>query len=80
MTQKVGNVKSSKPLKQAWAVLRCLVSMIYLDTKKSFPKTENLSRPSVYSLEIYSGTKKFLGLTCNLQTDLTVLGEDLAIL
>jgi hypothetical protein len=53
--------------------------MIYLDTKKSFPKTENLSRPSIYSLEIYSGTKNFLGLTCDLQTDLTVLEEDLAI-
>jgi hypothetical protein len=66
-------------LNQAWAVLRCLVSMIYLDTKKSFPKTENLSRPSIYSLEIYSGTKNFLGLTCDLQTGLSVLGEDLAI-
>jgi hypothetical protein len=66
-------------LNQAWAVLRCLVSMIYLDTKKSFPKTENLSRPSIFSLEIYSGTKIFLGLTCDLQTGLTVLGEDLAI-
>jgi hypothetical protein len=63
----------------AWAVLRCLVSMIYLYTKKSFPKTENLSRPSIYSLEIYSGTKNFLGLRRDLQTGLTVLGEDLAI-
>jgi hypothetical protein len=66
-------------LNQAWAVLRCLVSIIYLDIKKSFLKTENMSRPSIYSLEIYSGIKFFFGLTCDLQIGLTVLGEDLVI-
>jgi hypothetical protein len=53
--------------------------MIYLETKKSFPKTEVLYRPPIYSLEIYSSTKNFLGLARDLQTDLSVLAEDLAI-
>jgi hypothetical protein len=66
-------------MEQAWAILRCLVAMIYFSTKKLLPGAEHLYIPSKYSLEIYSGAKNFLGLTHDLQTGLTVLRKDLAI-
>ncbi len=53
--------------------------MIYLDMKKLFPKAENLYTRSIYGLDFYSGTKKILVPTSDLQTGLIVLVEDLAI-
>ncbi len=50
-----------------------MVSMIYLDMNKSLPGAEILYNSTIYSLEMYSSTKKFLALTCDLQTGLIVL-------
>jgi hypothetical protein len=52
---------------------------IYLNMKKLHAKAENLSRPSIYSLDFYSGTKKFLVPMSDLEIGLIVLGEDLDI-
>ncbi len=68
-----------KGLDQAWAILRYLVAIIYLDMKKLVPGAEILYSRTIYSLEINSRTKKFLVPTCDLQAGLIVLGEDLGI-
>jgi hypothetical protein len=67
------------PLEQAWAILRYLVAIIYLDMKKLLPGAKILYSMTIYSLEINSRTKKILVPTCNLQAGLIVLGEDLGI-
>ncbi len=64
-------------LMQAWAILRYLVAIIYLDLKKLLPGAEILYSRTIYSLEINSMTKKFLVTTCDLQAGLIVLGKDL---
>ncbi len=68
-----------EPVKQAWAILRYLVAIIYLDMKKLFPGAEILYSKTIYSLEINSRTKKFLVSTCDLQAGLIVLGDYLGI-
>jgi hypothetical protein len=68
-----------KYLNQAWAILRYLVAINYLDMKKLHPGAEILYSRTIYSLEIKSRTKKFLVPTCDLQTGLIVLAEDLGI-
>jgi hypothetical protein len=73
----IGGIKDG--LRQAWAILRYLVAIIYLDMKKLLPGAEILCSRTIYSLEINSRTKKFLVLTCDLQAGLIVLGEDLGI-
>jgi hypothetical protein len=64
---------------QAWAIYRYLVGMIYLDMKKLLPGAEILYSRTIYSLENDSRTKKILIPTCDLQTGLIVLAEDLGI-
>jgi hypothetical protein len=66
-------------LEQAWAILRYLVAMIYLNIKKLLPEAEVLYSRTIYSLEINSRTKRFLVPTCDLQTGPIVLEEDLGI-
>jgi hypothetical protein len=66
-------------LQQAWAILRYLVSIIYLDMNNLLPGAEILYSRTIYSLEMYSSTKKILVPTCDLQTGLIVLAEDLGI-
>jgi hypothetical protein len=54
--------------------------MIYLNMKKLHARAENLSRPSIYSLDFYSSTKNFfLVPMCDLEIGLIVLGENLDI-
>jgi hypothetical protein len=53
--------------------------MIYLNMKKLHARAENLSRPSIYSLDFYSSTKNFLVPMYDLEIGLIVLGEDLDI-
>jgi hypothetical protein len=68
-----------KALEQAWAILRCLVAMIYLDMKKLLPGAEILYNRTIYSLKINSRTEKNLVPTCDLQIGPIVLEEDLGI-
>ncbi len=53
--------------------------MIYLNIKNLDARAENLSRPSIYSLDFYSSTKNFLVPMCDLEIGLIVLREDLDI-
>jgi hypothetical protein len=71
--------KPNLTLKQAWAILRYLVAIIYLDMKKLLPGAEILYSRAIYSLEINFRIKKFLVLARDLQPGLIVLGEDLGI-
>jgi hypothetical protein len=54
-------------------------AMIYLNMKNLHARAENLSRSSIYILDLYSGTKNFLVPRCDLEIGLIVLGEDLDI-
>jgi hypothetical protein len=53
--------------------------MIYLGMKKLLPGAEILYIRTKYGLDYSSSTKKILVPTCDLQTGLIVLGEDLGI-
>jgi hypothetical protein len=58
------------PLAQAWAILRYLVALIYLDMKIKLSGAEILQSRAKYSLEIYSRTKKILVPACDLKNRL----------
>jgi hypothetical protein len=60
--RKFDKIKTSfmDTLRQAWAILRYLVAIIYLDMKKLLPGAEILYSRTIYSLEILIlGPKNF---------------------
>jgi hypothetical protein len=65
--------------KQAWAKIIYVGAIIYLNMKKLHARAEIFYNNLVYSLDFYSGTKKFLVPTWDLEIGLIVLGEGLAI-
>jgi hypothetical protein len=66
-------------LEQAWAILRCMVSMIYLNMKALAVWYEILHIRWLYSLKINSGTKNFFGPSRDLQMDFIGLVKDLGL-
>ncbi len=66
-------------LKQAWAILRCVVSMIYLNMITLAVCNEILHTRLLYSLKINFGTKKFFWPSCDLLLDFIVLVKDLGL-
>ncbi len=63
-------------LEQGWAFLRYMTAINYLDMKRLDDKTEISYTSSVYSPNLDSRTKKFLGPTGDLQLGQNVLVED----
>jgi hypothetical protein len=70
---------SSDPLKQAWAILRCVVSMIYLNMITLAVCNEILHTRLLYILKINFGTKKFFWPSCDLLLNFIVLVKDLGL-
>jgi hypothetical protein len=66
-------------LNQAWAFLRYMTAINYLDMKMLDDKTKILYMSSVYSLILNSRAKKILGPAGDLQMGQIVLVEDLAV-
>ncbi len=66
-------------MQQAWAILRCVVSMIYLNMIKLAVFNEILHTRLLYSLKVNFGTKKFFWPSCDLLLNFIVLVKDLGL-
>ncbi len=63
----------------AWAILRCVVSMIYLNMITLAVCNEILHTRLLYSLKINFGTKNFFWPSCDLLLNFIVLVKDLGL-
>ncbi len=70
---------SFQMLNQAWAILKCVVSMIYLNMITLAVCNEILHTRLLYSLKINFGTKRFFRPSCDLLLNFIVLVKDLGL-